>query len=191
MAEYLEKIRELESTNEGNVSIAPGEIIIGRLTHINTSGEPCVDFPGNISQEPLVAMSTISISAQHIDKKVALLFAQGDLYSPVIMGIIHEPLSEMLENFNTSKPDLSDSVDSEKNKIAPDNNLIVEGETEYDNVLIDGNTITFNAKEKIELECGDSSITLTRAGKIIIKGKYLLNESRGVNRIRGGSVQLN
>ncbi|MEW5071937.1 hypothetical protein AB1P14_09365, partial [Pseudomonas aeruginosa] len=38
---------------------------------------------------------------------------------------------------------------------------------------------------------GKASITLTRAGKVIIRGAYLSSRSTGVNRIKGGSVQIN
>ena len=62
---------------------------------------------------------------------------------------------------------------------------------ESDEVTVDGQRITFNAREQIELRCGKASIILTRAGKIIIRGAYLLNRSSGVNRIKGGSVQIN
>jgi hypothetical protein len=56
---------------------------------------------------------------------------------------------------------------------------------------LDGETLTFTADKQIVLRCGKSSITLTRAGKILIRGAYLLSRSSGVNRIKGGSVQLN
>jgi len=62
--------------------------------------------------------------------------------------------------------------------------LPVEGE-------VDGETLTFTADKQIVLRCGKASITLTRTGKILIRGAYLLNRSSGVNRIKGGSVQLN
>jgi len=55
----------------------------------------------------------------------------------------------------------------------------------------DGETLTFSANKQIVLRCGKASITLTRAGKILIRGAYLLNRSSGVNRIKGGSVQIN
>jgi hypothetical protein len=58
-------------------------------------------------------------------------------------------------------------------------------------ITIDGKTLTFDADEQIVLRCGKASITLTKAGKIIIRGAYLLNRSSGVNRIKGGSVQIN
>ena len=35
------------------------------------------------------------------------------------------------------------------------------------------------------------NIMLTRAGKVLIRGAYLLSRSSGANRIKGGSVQIN
>ncbi len=58
-------------------------------------------------------------------------------------------------------------------------------------VYVDGEQITLSAEKEVVLRCGHSSITLTRAGKILIRGKYLLSRSSGVNRIKGGSVQIN
>jgi hypothetical protein len=56
---------------------------------------------------------------------------------------------------------------------------------------VDGERLVFTADHEIEFRCGKASITLTRAGKILIKGAYLLSRSSGVNRIKGGSVQIN
>ena len=47
------------------------------------------------------------------------------------------------------------------------------------------------ARREIVLRCGNASITLTRAGKIILRGTYVLSRSSGVNKIKGGSVQIN
>jgi len=58
-------------------------------------------------------------------------------------------------------------------------------------VLVDGETVTLTAKQEITLKCGKASITLTRSGKVLIRGAYLLSRSSGVNRIKGGSVQVN
>jgi hypothetical protein len=57
--------------------------------------------------------------------------------------------------------------------------------------MSDGEKLVLSAKQEIVLRCGRSSITLTRAGKVIIRGAYLLSRSSGVNRIKGGSVQIN
>lgn len=47
------------------------------------------------------------------------------------------------------------------------------------------------ASKEITLSCGEASITLTHAGKVLIRGAYVLSRSSGVNRIKGGSVQIN
>ncbi len=51
--------------------------------------------------------------------------------------------------------------------------------------------LVISAAEQLTLRCGESSITLTAAGKIIIRGKYIVSRSSGVQRIKGGSVQIN
>jgi hypothetical protein len=56
---------------------------------------------------------------------------------------------------------------------------------------LDGERLEFSAEREIVLRCGKASITLTREGKVLIRGTYLSNRSSGVNRIKGGSVQIN
>ncbi|MGR3890055.1 DUF6484 domain-containing protein [Pseudomonas sp. 1152_12] len=58
-------------------------------------------------------------------------------------------------------------------------------------VQLDDQCLTLSAEREIVLRCGKASITLTRAGKVIIQGAYLSSRSSGVNRIKGGSVQIN
>jgi len=56
---------------------------------------------------------------------------------------------------------------------------------------VDGETILIDGRKEIVLRCGRASITLTKAGKVLIRGTYVLSRSSGVNRIKGGSVQIN
>lgn len=58
-------------------------------------------------------------------------------------------------------------------------------------VQVDDERLVLDAEKEIVLRCGKSSITLTRAGKIILRGEYLSSHASGVNRIKGGSVQVN
>ena len=51
--------------------------------------------------------------------------------------------------------------------------------------------VVVTAEKQLTLRCGKASITLTKSGKIILRGKYILSRSEGVNRIKGGSVQIN
>ena len=55
----------------------------------------------------------------------------------------------------------------------------------------DGRRVEVTAEEQIVLRCGEASITLTRSGKIILRGTYVFSRSSGVNRIQGGSVEIN
>jgi hypothetical protein len=158
-------------------AIAPGEIILGALTGIDTQGQPLVDYSANPIGQPLVAVSTLGITKQHIGRQVALLFANGDPASPVIMGLIHSPLHALIESYEVALP---------KDEVQPKTPAARE-----EDVTIDGKRIVIEGQEEIVLKCGDASITLTKAGKILIRGKYLLNRASGVNRIMGGSVQVN
>jgi len=62
------------------------------------------------------------------------------------------------------------------------------GQVEVDS---DGERMIVSAKEQLVLRCGKARITLTRAGKVLIEGAYISSRSSGVNRMKGGSVQLN
>lgn len=56
---------------------------------------------------------------------------------------------------------------------------------------VDGETVVVTGRREIVFRCGKASITLTKAGKVLIQGTYVSTRSSGVNRIKGGSVQIN
>jgi hypothetical protein len=58
-------------------------------------------------------------------------------------------------------------------------------------VLRDGERLELMAEREIVLRCGKASITLTREGKVLIRGTYISSWSSGAHRIKGGSVHLN
>jgi hypothetical protein len=58
-------------------------------------------------------------------------------------------------------------------------------------VLVDGDRVEIGAEREIVLRCGKASLTLTRSGKIVLRGTYILSRSSGPNKIKGGSIQLN
>jgi len=159
-----------------------GGVIIGTLVSLDEIGRPIVDFPGNKQINPLLAVSTVELHPNHLGRQVALLFANGNTGSPVIMGLIHSPLASMLDKHAQASSDDQEVLVTE---------LDVVSANKLDDVTIDGKRVTIEGKEEIVLKCGEASITLTKAGKILIRGKYLLNRSSGVNRIMGGSVQIN
>ena len=157
-------------------ALAAGELVIGTIFGLDESGEPLVDFALNTAGQSLKAISTLAVTRQHIGRKAALMFKGGDLSSPIIIGLVYSPLQEMIENF-----ELQTAQDDDKQKA-----VSVKHEAE-----VDGNRLVLEGKEEIVLKCGESSISLHKSGKIMIRGKYLLNRATGVNRILGGSVQVN
>ncbi|MFO7561940.1 MAG: DUF6484 domain-containing protein [Enhygromyxa sp.] len=58
-------------------------------------------------------------------------------------------------------------------------------------VKVDGERLEIKGDREIVLRCGKASITLTRAGKVLIRGTYILQTSSGANKIKGASVQIN
>lgn len=148
-------------------------IRVGEVVDIDKSGQIFVDYPDN-QQGPIPARFTRSVdieSLRYAEKnhvKILLVFENNDPKLPIIVDII----SSLIDN------------------IADVDNASIEIE-KPDDIFIDRKRVIFDAKEEIVLRCGKASITLTQAGKVIIRGAYLLNRSSGVNRIKGGSVQIN
>lgn len=157
-------------------SVEHCEIILGSISALDSHGKPLVNFIQNPSDSAIVAISTTPITQQLINRQVALLFNQGDLMQPIIVGLIHSPLQDILDNVGKQ---------SETQKVE------LMGDLNIDNVKVEGKKVTFEAEDEMVFKCGESSITLTKSGKIMLRGKYLLNRSSGVNRILGGSVQIN
>lgn len=56
---------------------------------------------------------------------------------------------------------------------------------------VDGREVRLSAKTQITLQCGEASITLTRDGKVTIRGAQVVSRAAGVNKVKGGSVQIN
>lgn len=168
---------EYERTEKSS-SIAPGEVVLGTMTGIASDGSPQVDYVDNPSGHSVAAISTVSATREHINRQVALLFSGGDYSKPVIVGFVHSPLYAMLDKTIEQDPEAASETDEEQ----------ASGQ---DVAHVDGDRVVIEGKNEVVLKCGESSITLTRAGKILIRGKYLLNRSSGVNRILGGSVQVN
>lgn len=144
-------------------------VVIGKLVELTGQGEPLVNFASNPTAAPLAAKSTIVLEQVDLDREVILLFEGANTRKPIIIGLVQpSKLTEGKAKESSLRESFLASV-----------------------VECDGERVVFSAGKEIVLRCGDASITLTRAGKILLRGKYLLSRSSGVNRIKGGSVQVN
>ena len=54
-----------------------------------------------------------------------------------------------------------------------------------------GERVEIEADQELVLRCGEASITLTKEGKVLIKGAYLSSRSTGLHRIQGGTIEIN
>ena len=142
-------------------------LVVGELVGFSESGEPLVQFDGAPVGSPVRARMTSPVEPDDIGHAVALLFEGGDPSCPIVIGRIEDrrpPAREMEVSTEVGAPF---------------------------QVSADGERLEIRADREIVLRVGQASITLTRAGKILIQGAYLLSRSSGVNRIKGGSIQLN
>jgi hypothetical protein len=51
--------------------------------------------------------------------------------------------------------------------------------------------IAIEATDRIELVCGESSLTMSKEGKVVLKGEQIVSRAKGVNKIKGAAVKIN
>jgi hypothetical protein len=159
--------RLLGAPVEGSVASTGRErivgVVIGTLVGFADAGAtPLVTYRGQPGTAALPARATADLHGVHIGRRTVLMFEEGDPYRPIILGCLQNAHSKTLS------PELGRVVVD-----ADDDRLIV------------------SAQERIVLRCGKASITLTKAGKLILQGTYVSSQSSGVLRIKGGSVHIN
>ncbi|NVB42294.1 hypothetical protein G6O69_31005 [Pseudenhygromyxa sp. WMMC2535] len=143
------------------------------MVAVAADGSPEVDFPGNPGG-PCAARSTHAFDAASLAcavaerREVLLVFAEGRPDAPIIIGLLQPPTPLELQP-------------------APDSDL-VGGPTE---ARIDGRRVELEGADEVILRCGKASITLRRNGRVVIRGAYVETRSSGVNRVKGGSVEIN
>jgi hypothetical protein len=139
-----------------------GGLVICELLALTDNGNTALlAMPGREAQAT-PALSVVDLHGAHIGMRVAVAFESSGARRPIVMGVLRGQEAWPLE----SKPVQVD-------------------------VDVDGQRMVISANEQLVLRCGRASITLTKAGKVLIEGSYLLSHSSGANRIKGGSVQLN
>jgi hypothetical protein len=121
-----------------------------------------VGVPG-LSHEIIAARTTVRLSPSQVGGELVLVYENGDARRPIIIGVLQDahPAAQPVE---------------------PQTGVAVHA---------DECRFVVSAEREIVLRCGESSITLTRAGKVLIKGTYVVSRSSGYNRIKGAAVDIN
>ena len=146
--------------------IAPARIDGVRLGTVvgfaDAGATALVTYPEQPASAAQRARTTIDLNAAHIGKSVVMMFEHGDPGRPIIVGCL-------LESHGRN----------------------VAATLEHVEVEADSQRVVVSATDRIVLRCGKASITLTKEGKVVIQGAYVSNQSSGVLRLKGGSVQIN
>jgi hypothetical protein len=154
----------------------PATIVSGhRVGHIVAfdTGGVLVDYPGNPhgphAARLAVPLDASAAAAAASERRAALLtFEHERSDSPIIVGFMHAaptPARAAPEPATAPAPRFDASVDGRR--------AVVE------------------AEDELVLRCGQASITLRRNGRLSIRGVFVETRARQVNRIKGGSVQIN
>jgi len=162
----------LSSTQQPPTATLPLQaVFLGTLTGLQRSGQPIIDVPDNPSFIGIPARSCVCLQQADIGKEIVLLLTQENI--PVVMGVLQPTRARQEVQKVVFEPPAENASGMPTC------------------ALVDGRTVELSAQHEIVLRCGSASITLSHEGKIVIRGKYVISHSSGVNRIRGGSVQLN
>jgi hypothetical protein len=145
-------------------------LVLGELAGFDESGDPLVQFHGNPAGMPVRARTVAELEPRDLGREIALMFEGGDPSRPIALGAIR----------GRSGGDRRDNPAVRS-----------DGTARYFDVDVDDERLEIRANREITLRVGRASITLTQAGKVLIRGTYVLSRSSGVNRIKGGAVQIN
>jgi len=175
MNRLSERAKDAETHSAQN---SQGGLLIGKIIALNGQGNPMIAYDEQTKLTPVEALTTVPLTPASIGQEVAISFAQNRGGTAIVMGVIRRMLDDVLNL------DAHDSA-SEAAAETPDVQSIKP------EILVDGNKLALSAAEEITLRCGKASITLTKAGKILIKGEHMLNRTSGAYKIKSGSIQLN
>lgn len=138
-------------------------VVLGEVLAVTDGGSSAlVRLPGAAPGPALQARSTVDLHAAHIGQSAVLMFENADPARPIVVGVLRGQPGWPLE-------DRAGSVE----------------------LAADGERLVVSARRQLVLQCGQASITLTEAGRVLIRGSYVLTSSTGMNRIQGGAVQIN
>ena len=146
----------------GGMTSALGAVLTARLHAFDLRDAPVLGGFACAPGELIAARSAVPLRHEQIGATVMVLHEEGDWARPIVVGVLQEGL------LGTS-PAVPARFD----------------------VQADGERLTLCAEREIVLRCGESSITLTRSGKVVIKGSYVLSRSTGYNKIKGAAVDIN
>ena len=139
-------------------------VVTARLHGFDLQDAPVLADHPRFPGELVTARCAVPLRRSMIDAAVLVLHEEGDWARPIVAGVLQQRVC-------TDEPAAP--------AVAP---LALD---------LDGERLTLSAEREITLRCGDASITLTRAGKVIIRGNYVVSRATGHNKIKGAAIEIN
>lgn len=145
----IESAADTFSALGGDAASGPGADVAASVAAMTTrfhgfelEDRPPLTAVDAVPNETVPARSAVPLLRGHVGATVVVLFENGNSNRPIIVGVLQDGAA--------AAPDAR----------AP----CVSADVADDRVVL-------TAEREIVLRCGDASITLTRAGKVVIKGK--------------------
>lgn len=161
-------VEEDDSLGAGESATPPAppglpSAVTARLHGFDLEDRPLLGQVPGLAGEIVAARTTVPLQRAHIGATVVVVFEDGQVRRPIVLGVIADTTRAAATAITS--PAVSVQQDDQR--------------------------LVLSAEREIVLRCGSASVTLTRAGKVLIKGTYVLSRSSGYNRIKGAAVDIN
>lgn len=154
------------ASNAAAASFGPAPAVAELIALVGADEAPLLLCPGRPVPAAIPARTVVALERAQIGSRVLVVFEGGDPRKPIVVGVLADSASRSPAAWPAT----------------------AHVEMELDS---SGERVVVSARRELVLRCGQASITLTAAGKVLIQGSYVLSRSSGTQRIKGGSVQIN
>jgi len=140
---------------------------VGRIVGF-TKGRFIVDYPGNphgaLPARTVLSPAVLSRACKRgTHPEVMLAFEEERADRPVILGLLHS------ERSGSEAPEAHERPEA----------------------IVDGKRVVLEGEDEIVLKCGKAVLMMRRNGRVVVRGTSIETDSEGVNRVTGGTVEIN
>lgn len=155
-------LKQKPSSPSVPLPVVPIGAVVAKLHGFDLSDRPLVTHIDAFPGQVVTARTCVVLRREMLGSDVLILWEGGNPALPIVIGVIQGPVTA-------------------EDGARPSPTVVTADDERY----------VISAEREIVLRCGDASITLTRAGKVIIKGRYILSRSSGYNKIKGAAIDIN